>query len=47
MDDKIIFLYAEVMMIQEIVMTFKEMQGAENSATLYSVDSTWRLNLSP
>ncbi len=36
MDDKILFLYAQDMTTREIVATFKEMYGADVSATLIS-----------
>jgi putative transposase len=36
MDDKILFLYAQGMTTREIVRTFKEMYGADVSATLIS-----------
>jgi len=36
MDDKILFLYAQGMTTREIVTTFKEMYGADVSATLIS-----------
>jgi putative transposase len=36
MDDKIIFLYAQGMSTREIVITFKEMYGADGSASLIS-----------
>ena len=36
MDDKILFLYAQGMSTREIVKTFKEMYGADVSATLIS-----------
>ncbi len=36
MHDKILFLYAQGMTIREIVTTFKEMYGADVSATLIS-----------
>ena len=36
MDDKILFLYAQGMTTREIVTTFKEMSGADVSATLIS-----------
>ena len=36
MDDKILFLYAQDMTTREIVTTFKEMYGADVSATLIS-----------
>jgi len=36
MDDKILFLYAQGMTTREIVTTFKEMYGADISATLIS-----------
>jgi putative transposase len=36
MDDKILFLYAQGMTAREIVATFKDMYGADVSATLIS-----------
>ncbi len=36
MDDKILFLYAQGMTTREMVTTFKEMYGADISATLIS-----------
>ena len=36
MDDKILFLYAQGMTTREIVATFKEMYGADVSASLVS-----------
>jgi transposase-like protein len=36
MDDKVIFLYAQGMSTREIVITFKEMYGADVSASLIS-----------
>ena len=36
MDDKILFLYAQGMTTREIVKTFKEMYGADVSASLIS-----------
>jgi hypothetical protein len=36
MDDKILFLYAQGMTTREIVATFKEMYGADVSASLIS-----------
>lgn len=36
MDDKILFLHAQGMITREIVATFKEMYGADVSATLIS-----------